>query len=118
MVNGATCCGQPAANSGWLRDARRVARTPLRALREQLNARCPSREDGVACVWAKETLGKKLEQSIAKLSKGDRVLTTSGIVASVNRLKDANIVLEIADGVQVEFTRSAIAQVLDGGDRK
>ena len=61
---------------------------------------------------------KKLEQSIAKLSKGDRVLTTSGIVATVNRLKDANIVLEIADGVQVEFTRSAIAQVLDGGDRK
>ena len=29
---GATCCGQPAWNSGFTRDARRVARTTLRAL--------------------------------------------------------------------------------------
>jgi L-lactate dehydrogenase complex protein LldE len=31
-VQGATCCGQPAWNSGFVRDARRVARRTLRAL--------------------------------------------------------------------------------------
>ena len=31
---GATCCGQPAWNSGFVRDARRVARRTLRALAE------------------------------------------------------------------------------------
>jgi len=32
--SGATCCGQPAWNSGFVRDARRVARRTLRALAE------------------------------------------------------------------------------------
>jgi L-lactate dehydrogenase complex protein LldE len=32
--SGATCCGQPAWNSGFVRDARRVARRTLRALSE------------------------------------------------------------------------------------
>ncbi|MBI4956296.1 MAG: hypothetical protein HY908_30040 [Myxococcales bacterium] len=32
----------------------------LRAVREQLNANCPNRENGVACTWAKETLGRKM----------------------------------------------------------
>jgi L-lactate dehydrogenase complex protein LldE len=31
-VRGATCCGQPAWNSGFVADARRVARTTLRAM--------------------------------------------------------------------------------------
>jgi L-lactate dehydrogenase complex protein LldE len=32
--SGATCCGQPAWNSGFTKDARRVARTTLRALED------------------------------------------------------------------------------------
>ncbi len=58
---------------------------------------------------------KKLEQQIAALKKGDRVLTTSGIYATVVAVDEAKIVLRIADEVKVEFARSAVAQVLPEG---
>ena len=57
---------------------------------------------------------KKIEAAIEKLGKGDKVLTTSGIVATVVSIDKARAVLLVADGVKVEFVRSAIAQVLPG----
>ena len=58
---------------------------------------------------------KKLEQAIEKLSKGDKVLTTSGMVATVVTIEKERAVLLIAEGVKVEFTRAAIAQVIGEG---
>jgi preprotein translocase subunit YajC len=58
---------------------------------------------------------KKLEDAIGKLKKGDKVLTTSGIVATVVTIEPERAVLLIAEGVKVEFTRAAIAQVLAEG---
>ena len=55
---------------------------------------------------------KKLEKSISELQKGDKVLTTSGIVATVVSIDKQRAVLKINDEVKVEFVRSAIAQVL------
>ena len=55
---------------------------------------------------------KKLEQAIEKLGKGDKVLTTSGMVATVVSIEKDRAVLLIAEGVKVEFTRAAIASVL------
>lgn len=55
---------------------------------------------------------KKLEQALSKLQKGDKVLTTSGIVATVVSIDQNRAILKINDEVKVEFVRSAIAQVL------
>jgi len=55
---------------------------------------------------------KKLEAAIEQLGKGDKVLTTSGMVATVVSIDKTKAVLLIAEGVKVEFVRSAIAQVL------
>jgi preprotein translocase subunit YajC len=55
---------------------------------------------------------KKLEKAIGELQKGDKVLTTSGIVATVVTIDKTRAVLKINDDVKVEFVRSAIAQVL------
>jgi preprotein translocase subunit YajC len=55
---------------------------------------------------------KKLERAISELKKGDRVLTTSGIIATVVTIEKDKAVLRINDDVKVEFVRSAIAQVL------
>lgn len=55
---------------------------------------------------------KKLEQAVAQLKKGDKVLTTSGIVATVVSIDEKRALLAISEGVKVEFVRSAIAQVL------
>jgi len=55
---------------------------------------------------------KKLEKSSSELQKGDKVLTTSGIVATVVSIDKQRAVLKINDDVKVEFVRSAIAQVI------
>lgn len=55
---------------------------------------------------------KKLEKALDSLQKGDKVLTTSGIVATVVTIDKERAVLKINDDVKVEFVRAAIAQVL------
>lgn len=55
---------------------------------------------------------KKLNAMLKALKKGDRVLTTGGIVGTVIGVDDARAVLKIADDVKVEFAKTAIVQVL------
>ena len=55
---------------------------------------------------------KKLEKAIAALKKGDKVVTTSGIFATVLSIDNDKAVLKIADDVKVEFARSAIAAIV------
>ncbi len=55
---------------------------------------------------------KKLEQRVNALKKGDKVLTTSGMYATVVSLENDRAVLRISEETKVEFTKSAIAQVL------
>jgi preprotein translocase subunit YajC len=55
---------------------------------------------------------KKLEAMLKELKKGDRVLTSGGIFGTVIGVDDAKAVLKIADDVKVEFSKSAIVQVL------
>jgi preprotein translocase subunit YajC len=55
---------------------------------------------------------KKLESAIEKLQKGDKVITTSGIIATVVSIDKSRALLRISEDVKVEFLRSAIAQVV------
>ena len=55
---------------------------------------------------------KKLEKAIEALKKGDRVLTSSGIYATVLNIDKDRATLKIADDVKVEFARSAIAAIV------
>jgi preprotein translocase subunit YajC len=58
---------------------------------------------------------KKLQEAIEKLQKGDKVLTTSGMFATVVSVETDRLVLKIADDTKVEFAKSSVAQVLNGG---
>jgi preprotein translocase subunit YajC len=55
---------------------------------------------------------KKQELMIKALKKGDRVLTTGGMLGTVVGVDDAKVVLKIADDVKAEFTKSAVVQVI------
>lgn len=57
---------------------------------------------------------KKREGMLAALKKGDRVLTTSGIYGSVAMVADDVVTLQVADGVRLRFTRSAVQSVVEG----
>jgi preprotein translocase subunit YajC len=51
---------------------------------------------------------KKLEEFLAALKVGDRVVTTGGIYGSVTKLNEKSVQLQIANNVRVEVSRNAI----------
>ena len=55
---------------------------------------------------------KKLNEMLKTLKKGDRVLTSGGIIGTVIGVDDAKAVLKIAEDVKVEFSKTAIVQVM------
>ena len=55
---------------------------------------------------------KKRKEMLATMKKGDKVMTSSGLYASVAQVQDDVIVLQVADGVRLRFSRSAIQNVL------
>lgn len=57
---------------------------------------------------------KELRKYRESLKKGDKVITTGGMYGKVSEVKDDRIILEVADGVKLEFDKSAI--VMDMSD--
>ena len=51
------------------------------------------------------------------VKKGDKVVTTGGIIGTVIGIEDSKAVLRIAEDTKVEFTKASIVQVL-AGDQK
>ncbi len=56
---------------------------------------------------------KQLESLIKALKVGDEVVTIGGAHGVVTSLKEKTLMLRIADGVKVEFDRSAVASVVE-----
>ena len=54
---------------------------------------------------------KKREEMLKQVKKGDKVMTTGGMLASVAAVAEDEITLQVADGVRVRFARSAIQSV-------
>ena len=54
---------------------------------------------------------KKREEMLMQIKKGDKVMTTGGMLATVAAVADDEITLQIADGVRARFTRAAVQSV-------
>ncbi|MGE0813113.1 MAG: preprotein translocase subunit YajC [Vicinamibacterales bacterium] len=52
---------------------------------------------------------KKVDEFLAALKVGDRVVTTGGLYGTVARLEEQSVHLQVAANVRVEVARSAIA---------
>ncbi|WP_353234847.1 preprotein translocase subunit YajC [Diaphorobacter ruginosibacter] len=61
---------------------------------------------------------KEHRAMIDALAKGDEVVTSGGLLGRVNRLGEGFVHLEVAEGVEVQIQRSAVAQVLPKGTLK
>jgi preprotein translocase subunit YajC len=46
---------------------------------------------------------------INNLKIGDRIVTNGGLYGTIVRMKDATVIVEIADKVQVEMLRNTVA---------
>lgn len=56
---------------------------------------------------------KKREAMLAAVKKGDKVLTTGGMFATVAAVNEDSITLQVSDDVRLRFSRAAIAQVIE-----
>lgn len=54
---------------------------------------------------------KKLDEMIAALKKGDKVVTIGGIHGVVSSAKEKTVVVKVDDNCKIEFSRTAIANV-------
>ena len=56
---------------------------------------------------------KQHKEMLGQLRRGDRVVTSGGIIGTVNKLvSDTEVSVEIAEGVRVRVVRSTIGEVL------
>ena len=60
---------------------------------------------------------KKREEMLSGLQKGDKVMTTSGMHASVTQVNGDTVTLQVADGVRIKFTIQAIQGLLEEGSK-
>lgn len=56
---------------------------------------------------------KETKQMLASLDKGDRVVTIGGIRGVVQSLKDDSVVVKVDSNVTMEFSKSAVSNVLE-----
>jgi len=53
---------------------------------------------------------KELKKFVEELKKGDKVLTSSGIIGIVSGIKDTSVILKVGEGeTKIEFVKSAVA---------
>jgi len=55
---------------------------------------------------------KELLARIAALQQGDKIVTNSGIYGLIHNVKDKTVTIKVAEGVMIEFDKSAVATVL------
>lgn len=56
---------------------------------------------------------KETQAMLKSLKKGDRVVTIGGIRGAITSVKEDVVVLKVDDNAKIQFSRSAIAKVLD-----
>lgn len=61
---------------------------------------------------------KEQREMLAKLAKGDEIITNGGIAGRIDELGDNFVTVEIADSVKIKLQKGAITAVLPKGTLK
>jgi len=61
---------------------------------------------------------KEHQETLKNVKKGDKIVTSSGIIGIISGVKENSIMLKVADNVKIEVLRSSVGQVLDKDDPK
>jgi preprotein translocase subunit YajC len=54
---------------------------------------------------------RELQQTIAQLKAGDRVVTTGGVIGIITTVRDTSFLIRSADKSIIEISRSAVAGI-------
>jgi preprotein translocase subunit YajC len=55
-------------------------------------------------------------EMVANLRRGDTVVTSGGLIGKVAKVDDAEVLVEIAEGVRVKLVRGMVAEVRTKGE--
>jgi len=61
---------------------------------------------------------KELRKYRESLKKGDKIITTGGIYGKVVEVKDAQVIMEISEGVKIKIDKSAVIMDMSDAVRK
>jgi preprotein translocase subunit YajC len=61
---------------------------------------------------------KETQKMLAALKKGDRVASIGGIRGTVTSVREQTVVVKVDDNTKLEFTKNAVATVLEKGRDK
>lgn len=56
---------------------------------------------------------KEREKFLSNIQKGDKVVTSGGLHATVAGIEEKTVLLQVSDNVKMKFERSAIATILN-----
>ena len=56
---------------------------------------------------------KETQNMLNNMKKGDKIVTVGGLLGTVGNVKDATVMVKIADNTVVEFRKSAIASIIN-----
>ena len=59
-----------------------------------------------------------LQQMIANLKAGDKIITTGGIIATITAVRDNSLVVRSADKSMLEITRTSVAGMQAEGQQQ
>ena len=55
-------------------------------------------------------------EMVANIKRGDQVVTQGGVIGSISRVKDDEVLVEVAEGVKLRVVRGTISQVMNRSD--
>jgi preprotein translocase subunit YajC len=58
---------------------------------------------------------KETQKMLSAIKKGDKVVTIGGVHGVIQTVRDSSVVIKVDENTKIEFSRSAIASVVDGG---
>lgn len=70
-------------------------------------------------MWRPQAKRQKEHKAlVAALTKGAEVVTNGGVLGKVTKVNDSYVVLEVAEGVEMNFQKASVAAVLPKGTLK
>jgi preprotein translocase subunit YajC len=60
---------------------------------------------------------KETQRMLGALKKGDKIITIGGVHGVIQNVKESSVVVKVDENTKIEFSRSAIANVVDGGGK-
>ncbi|GHV80802.1 preprotein translocase subunit YajC [Spirochaetia bacterium] len=60
---------------------------------------------------------KETQKMLSAVKKGDKVVTIGGVHGVIQNVKETSVVIKVDENTKIEFSRSAIASVVDGGGK-